>query len=983
MWLTEWNDGASWCSPLPGSPAADATSISNFVNMLESAPFVERYSIYQWFDPASNLNLLTTNSSPALTPAGAVYLNMPSKVAYTQVLPASTSRGIAQFHFDNDALDSSGYANNGFVVGDPNYVAGPVNQAIALDGINSFIQLSANVANGSVLSFVAWVYWNGGANGQRIFDFGDDTTHYLYLSPSSSSGTFRFAIRNGGSDQILETTALPIGQWMHIAVTLSGNTARLYTNGVQAAVSTSISIAPSSITPAVNYLGKSQSGNDPLFSGNLDEVQIADSVFTPSQIASLMTDSPPQFLTNFMIGDSSTQSVVYSSSIAGTAFDSDPGDTLTYSKISGPAWLNVAADGTLSGTPTPSDGGTNVFTVRVMDSTGASAFAGLAINIVAFNANGVWNVDASGTWSDTNNWIGGAIANGAGFAADFSAIDITANRTVTLDAARSIGTIKFGDTSGTESWVLSSGSALTLDTGSDVSPSLVVNQNTATISAVLAGNGGFTKSGAGTLVLSGNNIYSGNTIVNGGPLTIGASGRLGGGAYSGNITDNSALNFNSSAAQTLSGSISGSGSLTQASGTLTLSAANTYSGGTTINGGTLNLAIGGGTGAIRNNLTINPGATVNLTSADALGYTASSPAVYVTNVNITGGTLNIGSTGNEAYRTAFYLTGGTMSSSGGGSYHFDGTTGGSLNSLPNSTASIVSGGITLRNTGVVFSAAQGSVPGGIDLNISGVIGEQFGSFGFTKAGAGTLALSAVNTNSGATLVAAGTLLVNGSIKSAAPVTIANLAILGGKGVIYGPVTIQAGGTLAPGTNSAAVGTLTINNVVILQSGSTNRIKIRKAAPMTNDMLLASGGLTYGGTLVITNLAGTLTVGDTFKLFSSPTYLGDFSSIIPATPGSGLLWDMDNLEVDGTLSIKLGNAIPQFGTISLNGSNLVFNGSGGTAGTAFSILASTNLAIPLTDWTVIGSGLFDTDGNFTFTNDWTPDAPQKVFSIRIP
>jgi len=35
----------------------------------------------------------------------------------------------------------------------------------------------------------------------------------------------------------------------------------------------------------------------------------------------------------------------------------------SFSKVSGPAWLVVAADGALTGTPTGADVGTNVFTL--------------------------------------------------------------------------------------------------------------------------------------------------------------------------------------------------------------------------------------------------------------------------------------------------------------------------------------------------------------------------------------------------------------------------------------------------------------------------------------------------------------------------------------------------------------------------------------------------------------------------------------------
>ena len=44
--------------------------------------------------------------------------------------------------------------------------------------------------------------------------------------------------------------------------------------------------------------------------------------------------------------------------------DLDTGDTLTYAKVSGNAWLNVATNGVLSGTPAQGDVGTNSFTVR-------------------------------------------------------------------------------------------------------------------------------------------------------------------------------------------------------------------------------------------------------------------------------------------------------------------------------------------------------------------------------------------------------------------------------------------------------------------------------------------------------------------------------------------------------------------------------------------------------------------------------------------
>ena len=73
----------------------------------------------------------------------------------------------------------------------------------------------------------------------------------------------------------------------------------------------------------------------------------------------------------------------YSGTIATNAADPNPGDVLTFAKISGPAWLAVGADGTLSGEPFSADIGTNSFVVSVTDPQNLSGTAMLNINVVA------------------------------------------------------------------------------------------------------------------------------------------------------------------------------------------------------------------------------------------------------------------------------------------------------------------------------------------------------------------------------------------------------------------------------------------------------------------------------------------------------------------------------------------------------------------------------------------------------------------------
>lgn len=322
--------------------------------------------------------------------------------AQASAAPVGGAALVANYPFDGNALDISGNGNNGVVAGTATYVGGKVGSAINLDGVTNYVSLPAGVLDFTNFTIAAWVNWNGGAAWQRIFDFGNGTGQYMFLTPGSGSGTFRFAVTTNGSgaEEQLNASPLPTNQWVHVAVTCNGSVGNLYTNGILAASNSGMNLSSANFNPALNYLGKSQYAADPLFGGKLEQVLVTDYALNSAQVALLVTNHAPRFTNSAVFCGNAIAGQPYAATIAGSAIDTDTGDSLTYREISGPAWLWVASNGTISGTPGPASLGTNYFLVSVFDIGGLASSATLSIYVgnpvPTTPTNLVWTV-ASGT----------------------------------------------------------------------------------------------------------------------------------------------------------------------------------------------------------------------------------------------------------------------------------------------------------------------------------------------------------------------------------------------------------------------------------------------------------------------------------------------------------------------------------------------------------------------------------------------------------
>ena len=195
---------------------------------------------------------------------------------------------------DCDSLaDSSVNGNHAALNGTMRAIEGKIGNGLNLMS-NAFIQLPATIANTREMSFAMWVNLRSNSNWQRLFDFGNDTEHYVFLTTKSSySNKMRLAIKNGGSEQTLDAPSeLPSSKWTHVAVTFNNDAVTIYLNGAQAATTSDITIRPADIRPIFNYIGRSQFTSDPMLRAYLDDIRIFNYALTADEVAAIaaMTD---------------------------------------------------------------------------------------------------------------------------------------------------------------------------------------------------------------------------------------------------------------------------------------------------------------------------------------------------------------------------------------------------------------------------------------------------------------------------------------------------------------------------------------------------------------------------------------------------------------------------------------------------------------------------------------------------------------------
>ena len=704
---------------------------------------------------------------------------------------------------------------------------------------------------------------------------------------SASSRAFQFRINNAAQLEInfigvsglkflpqIPTTgthAYAANTWFHVAAAYDGTTLRFYWTKVDPSVASANLIGSTNLaigTAAGALQGPLVIGNEnraqgqERFQGSIDEVRIS----SVARAATAMIFSTGITLNSHPQDQTVTPGNDAVFSVDATATTDFP--TLSYqwyqgtpgsgtalteggSTVNGTGFTNVTSATLTVGNAQAADSGLSLYCVISNDNAPADTVTTTAATMTVYASKALtWHASPA-----SYNWASGL----AELNWDFSGntVAFTNSDTVTFDnTGGQVSPINIADTVLPGSINVTAGGYTFSGSGKISGGTALTKSGAGTLT--LTGTGGddfsggiIVASGGGTVVLAQENsaISGGTSIGTGATVQVGnndANGAL----PSGSVVNDGALNFNrTDTALIVANAISGSGSVSYlGSGTVTLTGANIYSGSTVVDSGTLALA---------------GGASAN--SAVVLSDTA-------------GATLSV-------------LSSSTIGSLSGG-----GASGGNL-------------------------ALTGTLTAGADNTSTTFAGNSSGAGGLTKTGNGTLTLAGTNNYTGITTVSAGTLAVagSGSISNVAAARIGssagNTAILNvGGDITVNTMAIGGGGNttdMGGGTGAGAGAVYQTNGTVTL---------LLNAGGPPSDSIFTLGGSGSQGTAGYGyyNISGGTLVGTTINVGGR---VNQGLGVMDVLPGG-------TVQPNGSLPIGRGEntAQPGYGLLNVAGGAVNFAGT---------------------------------------------------------
>jgi fibronectin-binding autotransporter adhesin len=551
--------------------------------------------------------------------------------------------------------------------------------------------------------------------------------------------------------------------------------------------------------------------------------------------------------------------------------------------------------------------------------------------------------DGSGTWStaDANWWNGSTNVVWPNLATSSAIIGANSGAagTITVDGSLTLNAITF-NAPGSGAYTVTGGTLGFAGT----SPTITANA-AATIGSDITSGAGLTKSGTGTLTLSGlvSNSSGGMSVSRGeleltGTLTNTSTSTLAVGSTNGGtltIAGGSLTTSSSSGARSIviaggagrsgtvaveSGSLTtpglmisedtgGNGVFTQSGGTATIGAQGLWMTGNTgtvaVTGGTLTTPL------LRTNVVDNSQSTVSVSGSGSLTVNGSIVVSFAGKSGIAL-TVNVGdgTSGGTLQVNGFSWNGGTgtaVMNLNGGTF------------LANNTFSIP----TQISTAVKAGGANINAAATRTLTISNTLADGGGGGGLTKLGAGTLSLTGANTFTGTTRISAGSLSLGNALALQYSTLDLDAADAGTVSAIGQDSTL--GGLAGSRDLDMLTRTLSIgnNDASTTYSGSLSNGALTKIGAGT---LTLTGANAYTGATTIDS--GTLQIG---AGGTSGAIAG--GSTITGSAGAGLVFSRSD-DYGGNVSNDIGGGLAltlNSGTLTLAGSNAYSGGTTLTGG----------------------------------------------------
>ena len=166
----------------------------------------------------------------------------------------------------------------------------PGSASLLLDGKQSYVQLPTGLTTDVAdITLSMWTFANAPLHWNTCLLFiGLDGGACMFLAPIAGSGKLRFAITASGQygQQAVEANqALPFRRWVHVAVTLSGGTAKIYIDGQLAGRDDSFELSPRQLLDQKRLLG--WNGVHPAFDGRIQDFRFYSKALSDAQIAAL------------------------------------------------------------------------------------------------------------------------------------------------------------------------------------------------------------------------------------------------------------------------------------------------------------------------------------------------------------------------------------------------------------------------------------------------------------------------------------------------------------------------------------------------------------------------------------------------------------------------------------------------------------------------------------------------------------------------